>query len=112
MRSIAPPSAAGSPWMRRFGNYSDGYASGWMQVRGNRRRRGVDQGFAVSDHADWPGLLEAIAATGAERVYATHGSVGALTRYLGEKGLDARALPTGHGDNEDVATTEAADADL
>jgi putative mRNA 3-end processing factor len=105
---LAPPSASGTPWMRRFGNYSDGYASGWMQVRGNRRRRGVNQGFVVSDHADWPGLIEAIAATGAERIYATHGSVGALTRYLSEKGLDARALPTGYGgEDEDVATADA-----
>ena len=74
-----------------------------MQVRGNRRRRGLDRGFALSDHADWPGLLSAIAATGAERVFATHGSVGPLTRYLSEKGLDARALETAYGDEEEAA---------
>ena len=54
---VAPPSAAGKPWLKRFGDYSDALASGWMQVRGNRRRRGVDRGFALSDHADWPGLI-------------------------------------------------------
>lgn len=97
---IAPPSAAGSSWMRRFGDYSDAFASGWMQIRGNRRRRGVDQGFALSDHADWPGLIEAIHATGAERIYATHGSIGALTRYLRDSGLDARTLPTEYGEEE------------
>ena len=53
---VAPPSAAASPWLKRFGDYSDALASGWMQVRGNRRRRGLDRGFALSDHADWPGL--------------------------------------------------------
>lgn len=107
---VAPPSAAASPWMRRFGDYSDAFASGWMQIRGNRRRRGVDQGFALSDHADWPGLLEAIHATGAERVYATHGSVGALTRYLRESGLDARDMHTEYGEEEaesGAAETEA-----
>ncbi|QGM96581.1 ligase-associated DNA damage response exonuclease [Methylocystis parvus] len=97
---IAPPSAEASPWMRRFGDYSDAFASGWMQIRGNRRRRGVDRGFALSDHADWPGLLAAIHATGAERVYATHGSVGALTRYLRERGLDARDMHTEYGEEE------------
>jgi putative mRNA 3-end processing factor len=97
---IAPPSAAASPWMRRFGDYSDAFASGWMQIRGNRRRRGVDKGIALSDHADWPGLLEAVQATGATRIYATHGSVGALTRYLREAGLDARTLQTEYGDEE------------
>ena len=71
-----------------------------MQVRGNRRRRGLDRGFALSDHADWPGLLAAIEATGAERVLATHGTVGPLTRYLREKGLDANVLPTAYGEEE------------
>jgi putative mRNA 3-end processing factor len=99
---LAPPSAAASPWLKRFGDYSDALASGWMQVRGNRRRRGLDRGFALSDHADWPGLISAIEATGAERVLVTHGSSGALSRYLGEKGLDARALETAYGDDEDV----------
>jgi putative mRNA 3-end processing factor len=100
---LAPPSATASPWLKRFGDYSDGLASGWMQVRGNRRRRGLDRGFALSDHADWPGLLSAIRATGAERVFATHGSVGPLTRYLSETGLDARVLPTALGDEEEAA---------
>ena len=100
---LAPPSAAASPWLRRFGDYSDALASGWMQVRGNRRRRSLDRGFALSDHADWPGLVAAIEATGAERILATHGSAGALTRYLREKGLDARTLETAYGDDEDTS---------
>jgi putative mRNA 3-end processing factor len=99
---LAPPSAAASPWLKRFGDYSDALASGWMQVRGNRRRRGLDRGFALSDHADWPGLVMAIRATGAERILVTHGSAGALTRYLREMGLDARTLETGYGDDEDA----------
>src|SRR5271165_822456 len=99
---LAPPSAAASPWLKRFGEYSDALASGWMQVRGNRRRRGLDRGFALSDHADWPGLLAAIEATGAARVLATHGSVGPLTRYLCEKGIEARVLATAYGDEEET----------
>jgi putative mRNA 3-end processing factor len=104
---FAPPSAAASPWLKRFGDYSDALASGWMQVRGNRRRRGLDRGFALSDHADWPGLIGAIEATGAERIFATHGSAGALTRYLQEKGFDARTLETAYGDEEDAGGGEA-----
>jgi putative mRNA 3-end processing factor len=99
---VAPPSAAASPWLKRFGDYSDALASGWMQVRGNRRRRGLDRGFALSDHADWPGLIAAIEATGAERILVTHGYTEPLTRYVREKGLDARALTTAYGDDEDV----------
>ena len=78
-----------------------------MQVRGNRRRRGLDRGFALSDHADWPGLIAAIEATGAERVLVTHGYTEPLARYLREQGLDARALKTAYGDDEDVGGAEA-----
>jgi putative mRNA 3-end processing factor len=91
---VAPPSAQGTPWMRRFGTVSTGFASGWMQLRGTRRRKAVDRGFALSDHADWPGLLAAIAATGAERVWVTHGYSAVLARWLSERGLEASAIST------------------
>lgn len=97
---LAPPSAAGSPWIRRFGDYSDAFASGWMQLRGARRRRGVDRGFVLSDHADWPGLLQAIAATGAQRVIVTHGSIAVLVRWLQQQGLQASGFDTEFGDDE------------
>jgi putative mRNA 3-end processing factor len=65
-----------------------------MQIRGIRRRRAVDRGFALSDHADWPGLLSAIAATGAQQVYVTHGYSEPLVRWLTERGIDAHTLTT------------------
>jgi putative mRNA 3-end processing factor len=70
-----------------------------MQVRGNRRRGGYDRGFVLSDHADWPGLLDAIAATGAQRVIVTHGSANVMVRYLRESGLRAEAFETEYGDD-------------
>lgn len=97
---LAPPSAAGTPWMKRFGDYSDAFASGWMLVRGARRRRGVDRGFVVSDHADWPGLMQAIEATRAERVIVTHGSIPILVRWLRQQGLDASGFDTEYGDED------------
>lgn len=89
---LAPPSASGSPWMRRFAGASTGFASGWMQVRGQRRRRGHDRGFVLSDHADWPGLLSTVRDSGARRVLAMHGDTDALVRHLRESGIDARAF--------------------
>ena len=86
---LAPPSAAGSPWIRRFRKAQQGFASGWMQVRGNRRRRNYDRGFVVSDHADWPALLRTVRETGARRVIATHGDTDALVRALNALGIDA-----------------------
>jgi len=94
---VCPPSAAASPWMRRFGDASTAFASGWMQLRGARRRGGWDRGFVLSDHADWPGLMSAIGATGAGRVIVTHGSVPVMVRYLTEQGLQAEAFDTEYG---------------
>lgn len=96
---LAPPSAAGSPWLRRFRRAQQGFASGWMRIRGNRRRRNFDRGFVMSDHADWPDLLRTIEQTGARRVLATHGSTDALVRTLRECGVDAHALRTGFGED-------------
>jgi putative mRNA 3-end processing factor len=89
---IAPPSAHGSPWLRKFGEISTAFASGWMRIRGTRRRRSVDRGFVLSDHADWPGLLSAVEATGAACVWVTHGYRGPMVRWLTENGIEARAV--------------------
>ncbi len=106
---VAPPSADGSTWARRFGAYSAAFASGWMHVRGARRRRGVDRGFTLSDHVDWPQLLSAIDATGAERVWVTHGFSDAVVRWLTERGVDAKVIATRYeGERDDgVAAPDA-----
>lgn len=96
---VAPPSVQGSAWLKRFGDVADAFASGWMQLRGTRRRRGVDRGFVLSDHADWPGLQRAIAASGAGRVIVTHGVEAVMVRWLREQGLDAGSFRTEYGDD-------------
>jgi putative mRNA 3-end processing factor len=94
---LAPPSALGSTWAKRFGPRESAFASGWMQLRGIRRRRGGDRGFVISDHADWAGLLGAIRETGAENIYVTHGYTDVFARYLVENGWNARIVPTEFG---------------
>ena len=103
---LCPPGAAGGSWIKRFGDASDAFASGWMQLRGARRRGGYDRGFVLSDHADWPGLMAAIGATGASRVIVTHGSVPVLVRYLTGQGLQAEAFDTEYGDDSLDAQVE------
>ncbi len=108
---VAPPSAHGTPWMRKFGSLSTGFASGWMQIRGARRRRSVDRGFVLSDHVDWPGLMHVIEATEATRIWVTHGYTAVVARWLAERGLETRALQTrfdGEGDTE----AEPVDAEM
>lgn len=107
---VAPPSAQGTPWMRRFTDHADAFASGWMQIRGVRRRRALDRGFAISDHADWPGLVEAIGATGAGRVLVTHGYSDPLVRWLNERGVRAERLETRFTGEEGSAELDAAPA--
>ena len=89
---LAPITARGSTWMRRFGDAESAFASGSMRIRGQRRRRSFDRGFALSDHADWPGILHTIEESGARRVLATHGYREALVRYLTQHGTDAAAV--------------------
>lgn len=94
--TLAPPSALRTPWMRRFPQAQTAFASGWMAVRGVRRRRGFARGFVLSDHADWPSLVRTIIETGAQRVFLTHGHGDALARYLREvEGVDAQTLRSG-----------------
>lgn len=100
---IVPPSATRTTWVKRWAPYSVGVCSGWMQVRGAQRRRNADAGFVLSDHADWPGLLDAVKATEAERVYATHGFSAVLARYLQEHmGIEAGVVQTQFGEEEEA----------
>ncbi|MFU8882744.1 MAG: ligase-associated DNA damage response exonuclease [Rhodobacterales bacterium] len=100
---IAPPAVLGSTWARRFGPHATGFASGWMQMRGVRRRRAADRGFVISDHADWDGLLGAIKDTEAENLYMTHGYTDIFTRYLRDAGYNAHILATEFGGDDDAA---------
>jgi putative mRNA 3-end processing factor len=91
---VAPLSARGSLWMRRFGDHSSAFASGWMRIRGARRRRAYDRGFPLSDHADWDALVGTVAETGADRVFVTHGYTEPLARFLTDRGVEAQPWPT------------------
>ncbi len=100
---IAPPSALGSQWARRFGPSSTAFASGWMRLRGVRRRRAADRGFVISDHADWDGLMFAIKETQAENIYTTHGYTDIFARWLNTQGYNAQVVPTEFGGEDDEA---------
>jgi putative mRNA 3-end processing factor len=104
---IAPPSAMTSPWARKFAPFSLGIASGWMQVRGIRRRQGADRGFVLSDHVDFGALLQTIGETGAQRVIATHGYTEALVGLMRQAGVEAAAFATRFSGEEEEADMPA-----
>ena len=87
--------------MKRFFPYAVGICSGWMQVRGTVRRRNADAGFALSDHADWKGLLQAVKETTAEKIFVTHGYQAIFSRYLNETGIEAAEVKTEYGNEEE-----------
>jgi putative mRNA 3-end processing factor len=108
---LAPPSANGTPWIRRFGPLSTGFASGWMRIRGARRRRSLDRGFVLSDHADWPGLMSAIRLSGASRVWVTHGYRAPVVEWLKQQGIDAQAVETRFDGEQDETGADPAEAE-
>lgn len=92
---LATAMAMGTPWLRRFEPYRLAMCSGWMQLRGARRRRNADMGFVMSDHADWQGLNDAVLATRAENIYVTHGYKSIYAKWLRETyGLNAIEVET------------------
>ncbi|MEZ4803141.1 MAG: ligase-associated DNA damage response exonuclease [Gelidibacter sp.] len=97
---ILPPALLGSRLLKKIPNAATAICSGWMQIRGNRRWKSVDAGFAVSDHADWNGLLSAVKATEAEKVYVTHGSQATFSKYLNEIGIESYEVKTEYGIEE------------
>lgn len=103
---LATPSALNSTWANRFKPASSAFASGWMALRGVRRRRAADRGFIMSDHADWAGLNSAIKATGAERIFVTHGYTSVFSKWLSEQGYDAQIVQTEFGGDDEEAGGE------
>ena len=108
---VAPPSARGTPWQRRFGALSAAFASGWMRIRGARRQRAIDRGFVLSDHVDWPSLFATVEATGARRVWVTHGYSAVVSRRLAELGLETAVVPTRFSDERNDAGDFAEEGD-
>lgn len=112
---IAPPLAIGTPWLRSLQPYKLGICSGWMQLRGTRRRRGADRGFVLSDHADWDQLNTVVRETGAENVYVTHGYKSVFARWLqtnyGLNAVEVETLYTGEAledtETEQVSNNES-----
>ena len=93
---LAPPSAGGTPWVRRFRPFDEAFVSGWMSIRSSRSSRNIGRGFTMSDHADWPALIDTITGTGAQFVQPFCGSKNQLSRYLREElGLEAPDAPSG-----------------
>jgi len=84
-----------------------------MRVRARARQQGVALPLVISDHADWNGLTETIAATGASEIWVTHGQEDALVHWCAARGLKGRPLDiVGYGEEVDeIADTAANEAE-
>lgn len=84
-------------------------ASGWMSLRGAKRRRNMDRGFVLSDHADWNGLNSAITQTGAKKVYVTHGYTEVFSKWLNHSGIESQTVETAfEGESLEIIKSEKA----
>ena len=104
---LATPGSIGAAWTKKIGAHETAMASGWMRMRGTRRRNNVDKGFVLSDHADWKALNTAVKESGAEKVYVTHGYTSIYSRYLQTQGIDAHVVSTEYGNEEEAKDVEA-----
>jgi putative mRNA 3-end processing factor len=68
--------------------------TGWAVDAGARYRLGVDHAIPLSDHADFDGLVEAVARVAPRIVYCTHGPATFVDRLL-DFGYNARVLGQG-----------------
>jgi putative mRNA 3-end processing factor len=101
---IAPPSAIQDRWARRFADPVTAFASGWMGVRARARQRGVELPLVISDHADWPELIQTFEELAPEEIWITHGREEGLLRWAELKGVKARALRLVGYDEDDEET--------
>ena len=95
---LLPPALLDTQLLQKIPHVAYAICSGWMQIRGARRWRSADAGFAISDHADWNGLLQAVKESGAEKVYVTHGQTASFSKYLNEMGIEAEEVNTNYGE--------------
>ena len=92
---LMPPSQNKANLLNRFGDYQTAFASGWMIIRALKNRSGYDKGFAISDHADWNGLIKTIKSSKAEKVFLDHGNGESLAKYLSiEENIEIQAFKT------------------
>lgn len=89
---LCPPSSLEDRWSRALPDVIPAMASGWMQIRARAKQRRVELPLIISDHCDWPQLIDTIHETGAEEIWVTHGREDALVHYCRKAGLRARAL--------------------
>lgn len=100
---IMPPGMERSRIVKGTKNIASAFASGWMQLRGARRRRGIETGFIVSDHADFEQLTRTVKDIGPRKVYVTHGYNDVFARYVkDELKIDAEELTVLRSGEDDV----------
>ena len=81
---LLPPQLQETPTIQKA-HASTGFASGWMQIRGNKTWKGYDAGFVISDHCDWKSLVDFVKACNPSEVHTVHGYTDVFSRYVKEE---------------------------
>jgi Cft2 family RNA processing exonuclease len=88
---IMPSSARRTRQMEKIKNKRTLYLSGWAVDTGAKFRFGVDEALPLSDHADFPGLIEYVRRVNPKKIFTTHGPAD-FARHLRALGYQAEPL--------------------
>ncbi len=89
---VAPPGGTAQDLRRRLPQARTATLTGWALDSGSRFRSGTDASFPLSDHADFPDLVEMVQRVAPKRVYTLHGFAAEFAAHLRGLGWDARPL--------------------
>lgn len=89
---IAPSQASRSILFQQLGKTRTAVITGWAMDSSCRFRSGTDAAFPLSDHADYPGLIEFVESVAPKKVFTLHGFAADFARVLREQGFDTQSL--------------------
>jgi DNA ligase-1 len=92
---LCPPSVAGSAMVRSLGKTRAAVLTGWAVNAGCRYQYRCDAAFPLSDHADFPDLIEFVQQVQPKHVYTLHGFAADFAQTLRGLGFIATALSEG-----------------
>jgi DNA ligase-1 len=89
---LCPPNVAGSALLRNLGRARVAVLTGWAVDPNCRFRYGAHAAFPLSDHADFPELMEFVKQVAPKKVYTLHGFAADFAQTLRDAGFDAQAI--------------------
>lgn len=89
---LCPPSVANSAMLRNLGRTRVAVLTGWAVDPNCRFRYAAHAAFPLSDHADYPELVQLVEKVNPRKIYTLHGFAAEFAQSLRDLGFDAQPL--------------------